>query len=240
MMADNASMHEPSDTPTPRAIRSYVLRTGRITPAQQRALGEHWPRFGVEFEPRIIDLAQLFGRVAARTLEIGFGNGEHLLERALAQPEQDFLGVEVHRPGIGHLLLAAAKAGVTNLRVIAHDAVEVLQQQIAPGSLEQVQLLFPDPWPKKRHHKRRIVQQQFAALVASRLAAGGRVHLATDWEPYAEQMLLVLNGCSLLVNCAEGGGFIDIGAIEARRATRFQRRGERLGHRVRELLFRRH
>jgi tRNA (guanine-N7-)-methyltransferase len=233
-------MHQPPDKPTPRAIRSYVLRTGRITPAQQRALGEHWPRYGVEFEPRVLDLAQLFGRVAARTLEIGFGNGEHLLERALAQPEQDFLGVEVHRPGIGHLLLAAAGAGATNLRIIAHDAVEVLQQQIAPGSLDQVQLLFPDPWPKTRHHKRRIVQQQFVALLASRLVAGGRVHLATDWEPYAEQMLLVLNACSLLVNCADSGGFIDSEAIEARRATRVERRGERLGHRVRELLFRRH
>jgi len=233
-------MQQSCDKRPPRAIRSYVLRTGRITPAQQRALGEHWPRYGVEFEPRVLDLAQLFGRVAARTLEIGFGNGEHLLERALAQPGQDFLGVEVHRPGIGHLLLAAAKADVANLRVIAHDAVEVLQQQIAPESLDEVLLLFPDPWPKKRHHKRRIVQHEFVALVASRLGAGGRLHLATDWEPYAEQMLLVLNGCSLLANCADAGGFIDIDAVMARRATRFQRRGERLGHRVRELLFRRH
>ena len=141
-----------------RAIRSYVIRTGRITPGQQRALGQHWPRFGVEFEPRVLELTQLFGRVAGRTLEIGFGNGEHLLQRALAQPEQDFIGVEVHRPGIGHLLLAAAQSDVANLRVIAHDAVEVLEQQIAPASLNEVQLLFPDPCPKKRHHKRRIVQ----------------------------------------------------------------------------------
>jgi tRNA (guanine-N7-)-methyltransferase len=222
-----------------RAIRSYVIRTGRITPGQQRALGEHWPRFGVEFEPRVLELTQLFGRVAARTLEIGFGNGEHLLQRALAQPEQDFIGVEVHRPGIGHLLLAAAQADVANLRVIAHDAVDVLEQQIAPASLNEVQLLFPDPWPKKRHHKRRIVQHEFVALVASRLTAGGRLHLATDWEPYAEEMLLVLNGCSLLANCADDGGFIDVDAVLARSATRFQRRGERLGHRVRELLFRR-
>jgi tRNA (guanine-N7-)-methyltransferase len=217
-----------------RAIRSYVIRTGRITPAQERALGEHWPRFGVEFEPRVLELAQLF-----RTLEIGFGNGEHLLERALAQPGQDFIGVEVHRPGVGHLLLAAAQADIANLRIIAHDAVEVLEQQIAPASLDEVQLLFPDPWPKKRHHKRRIVQPDFVALVASRLMSGGRVHLATDWEPYAEEMLLVLNGCSLMANCAAAGGFIDADAVLARSATRFQRRGERLGHRVRELLFRR-
>ncbi len=222
-----------------RAIRSYVIRTGRITPAQERALGEHWPRFGVEFEPRVLDLALLFGRAAARTLEIGFGNGEHLLERARSQPEHDFIGVEVHRPGIGHLLLAAAQADIANLRIIAHDAVEVLEQQIAPSSLDEVQLLFPDPWPKKRHHKRRIVQPDFVALLASRLTAGGRVHLATDWEPYAEQILLVLNGCSLLENCAATGGFIDADAVLARSATRFQRRGERLGHRVRELLFRR-
>jgi tRNA (guanine-N7-)-methyltransferase len=232
-------MQEPSDKSHHRAVRSYVLRTGRITSAQQRALDEHWPRFGVEFVPQVLDQARLFGRVAACSLEIGFGNGEHLLERALAQPDRDFLGVEVHRPGIGHLLLAAAKAGVTNLRVIAHDAVEVLRQQIAPGSLDEVQLLFPDPWPKKRHHKRRIVQYEFVALVASRLGSGGRLHLATDWEPYAEEMLLLLNGCGLLANCAEGGGFIDVAAVEARHATRFQRRGERLGHRVRELLFRR-
>ncbi len=222
-----------------RAIRSYVIRTGRITPAQQRALGEHWPRFGIEFGPGVLDLTRLFGRVAARTLEIGFGNGEHLLQRARSQPEQDFIGVEVHRPGIGHLLLAAAQADIGNLRIIAHDAVEVLEQQIGPADLNEVQLLFPDPWPKKRHHKRRIVQHDFVALVASRLAAGGRVHLATDWEPYAEEMLQVLSGCSSLVNCAEAGGFIDADAVLARNATRFQRRGERLGHRVRELLFRR-
>jgi tRNA (guanine-N7-)-methyltransferase len=222
-----------------RAIRSYVLRAGRVTPGQQRALDEHWSRFGVEFEPQALDLARVFGRDAARTLEIGFGNGEHLLERALRQPDHDFLGVEVHRPGIGHLLLAAATAGVPNLRVIAHDAIEVLRQQLAPGSLNEVQLLFPDPWPKKRHHKRRIVQPEFVALVASRLASGGRLHLATDWEPYAEDMLRVLNDCSLLANCAAAGGFIDVGALAARRATRFERRGERLGHRVRELLYRR-
>jgi tRNA (guanine-N7-)-methyltransferase len=232
-------MQESSDKPPPRAIRSYVIRAGRITSAQQRALDEHWSRYGVGFEPCALDLPRLFGRVAPLVLEIGFGNGEHLLERSLAQPDKDFLGVEVHRPGIGHLLLAAAKAGVTNLRVIAHDAVEVLQQQLSPGSLDEVQLLFPDPWPKKRHHKRRIVQPEFVALVASRLGAGGRLHLATDWEPYAEDMLQVLSGCSLLANCAEGGGFVALDALEARRATRFQRRGERLGHRVRELLFRR-
>jgi tRNA (guanine-N7-)-methyltransferase len=232
-------MQQPAGKSSHRAIRSYVLRTGRITPAQQRALEQHWPRFGVEFAAQPLELVRLFGRVAPCTLEIGFGNGEHLLERAAAQPDQDFLGVEVHRPGIGHLLLAAAAAGLTNLRIIAHDAVEVLRQQLAPGSLSEVQLLFPDPWPKKRHHKRRLVQPDVVALLASGLKPDGRLHLATDWEPYAEQMLELLNGSELLANCAAGGGFMDVDAAESRSATRFERRGERLGHQVRELLFRR-
>jgi tRNA (guanine-N7-)-methyltransferase len=232
-------MPQPADTPRHRSIRSYVLRAGRITQAQQRALEQHWPRFGVEFQPEVLDLARLFGRAAPCTLEIGFGNGEHLLERALAQPQRNFLGVEVHRPGIGHLLLASANTGAANLRVVAHDAVEVLREQIAPGSLDEVQLLFPDPWPKKRHHKRRIVQHDFVTLMASRLGEGGRLHLATDWEPYAVEMLQELDGCALLLNCAAAGGFIDAAAVEARTATRFQRRGERLGHQVRELLYRR-
>ena len=221
-----------------RAIRSYVVRAGRITVGQRRALDEFWPRYGIGYEPQALDLDQQFGRRAARTLEIGFGNGEHLLERALNAPERDFLGVEVHQPGIGHLLLAAATAQVTNLRVIAHDAVEVLEHQIAPASLDEVQLLYPDPWPKKRHHKRRIVQSEFAALIASRLAPGGRWHLATDWQPYAQHMLEVLNACPTLANCA-GDGYADPQDILSRQATRFQRRAERLGHARHELIYRR-
>ncbi|MGH8230181.1 MAG: tRNA (guanosine(46)-N7)-methyltransferase TrmB [Steroidobacteraceae bacterium] len=227
------------DNRAPRAIRSYVLRAGRITAAQERALAEHWPRFGVDFQRAALDLPQLFGRVAPCTLEIGFGNGEQLLERARSQPQHNFLGVEVHRPGVGHLLLAAAAAALGNLRVIEHDAVEVLQQQISPDSLAEVQLLFPDPWPKKRHHKRRLVQPGFARLVAERLIPGGALHVATDWEPYAQDMLLVLNGCELLRNADPQGGFIDPSHTHNRHATRFERRGERLGHKVFELLFRR-
>lgn len=208
-----------------------------MTEAQQRALATLWPRYGIEFNPGALDLDQLFGRHAPRTLEIGFGNGEHLLERALAQPERDFLGVEVHRPGVGHLLLAAGRAELRNLRVIAHDAVEVLQQQIPEASLDEVQVLFPDPWPKTRHHKRRLVQPSFVALVASRLKPGGRLHLATDWEPYAQVMLEVLNGCDALRNCSAGGGYAD--QVMPRATTRFERRGQRLGHRVRDLLFER-
>jgi tRNA (guanine-N7-)-methyltransferase len=223
----------------PHAIRSYVIRAGRITDAQRRAREQYWPQFGIDFEARAVDLDLCFGRRAPRTLEIGFGNGDHLLERAAGAPERDFLGVEVHEPGIGHLLLAAAKAQIRNLRVIAHDAVEVLQQQIAPDALTEVQLLFPDPWPKKRHHKRRIVQPEFALLIASRLTPDGRFHLATDWAPYAEQMLAVLNACPALANCAQDLGFVGPEDVIARRATRFERRGERLGHQVHELLFQR-
>jgi tRNA (guanine-N7-)-methyltransferase len=222
-----------------RAIRSYVIRAGRITDAQRRARDQYWPQFGIEFQPQVLDLSQCFGRRAACTLEIGFGNGEHLLERACSTPERDFLGIEVHEPGVGRLLLAAAKAQLTNLRVIAHDAVEVLLQQIASEALDEIQLLFPDPWPKKRHHKRRIVQPEFAQLVASRLAANGRFHLATDWTPYAEHMLAVLNACPSMINCASDLGFVDPSHVMARRATRFQLRGERLGHPVHELLYRR-
>jgi tRNA (guanine-N7-)-methyltransferase len=213
------------------------MRAGRITGAQQRALRELWPRFGVDFGTDALDLDRLFGRTARRTLEIGFGNGEHLLECAVAAPEGDFIGIEVHRPGIGHLLLGAAQAGIGNLRVLAHDAVEVLELQIPPASLDALYLLFPDPWPKTRHHKRRIVTPRFAELAASRLKAGASLHLATDWEPYAAQMLEVLDASRTLANCMPGGGYLDTGV--ARTATRFERRGQRLGHRVRELLYQR-
>jgi tRNA (guanine-N7-)-methyltransferase len=190
-----------------RAIRSYVVRAGRITVAQRRALDEFWPRYGIGFEPQTLDLNLAFGRTAPRTLEIGFGNGEHLLERALGAPSVTSSASKcTSRVSVTCYWLRRA-AKVTNLRVIAHDAVEVLEHQIAPASLDEVQLLYPDPWPKKRHHKRRIVQSEFAGLIASRLAPAGRWHLATDWEPYAQQMLEVLNACPMLANCANGGGY---------------------------------
>jgi tRNA (guanine-N7-)-methyltransferase len=181
-------------------------------------------------------LAVLFARPAPCTLEIGFGNGEHLLARAQAEPERNFLGAEVHRPGIGHLLRTAAAADVKNLRIIDHDAVEVLQQQIAPDALDEIQILFPDPWPKKRHHKRRLIQPEFAALAASRLRTGGRLRLATDWAPYAEHMSLVLDACPMLaVVVPDASGAQSAG----RSATRFEQRGLRLGHQVRDLMYRR-
>jgi tRNA (guanine-N7-)-methyltransferase len=219
-----------------RAVRSYVMRAGRATDAQRRALIDLWPRFGVSYAQAVLDLSALFGRSAPCTLEIGFGNGEHLLARAQAEPERDFLGAEVHRPGIGHLLRIAAAAEIRNLRIIDHDAVEVLQQQIAPGSLDELQILFPDPWPKKRHHKRRLIQPEFAALAASRLRSGGRLRLATDWAPYAEHMRLVLDACPMLAVIVPES---DTPESTGRAATRFERRGLRLGHQVHDLSYRR-
>lgn len=219
-----------------RAVRSYVMRSGRLTDAQRRALDEHWPRFGVAYGPSPLDLGALFGREAPCTLEIGFGNGEHIAARALAEPSRDFIGVEVHRPGIGHLLRMAAESGLGNLKIIDHDAVEVLRDQLAPAALDEIEILFPDPWPKKRHHKRRLVQPEFAALAASRLRDGGRLLLATDWAPYAEHMRIVLDACPLL---APEGDSAAAAAAQARIATRFEQRGLRLGHGVTDLVYRR-
>ena len=223
---------------TPRhAIRSYVLRAGRITRAQRRALDELLPRWGIPYSPAPLDLAAVFGRAAPRVLEIGFGDGDTLVDLAAASPQSDFLGVEVHPPGVGHCLLAIESRQLTNLRLIAHDAVEVLANQLTPASLDEVLLYFPDPWPKKRHHKRRIVQPAFAALVASRLKPGGIFHLATDWEPYAEWMLEVLNAEPGLANVSAEGRWAAEPA--ARGTTRFERRGRRLGHEVFNLEYRR-
>ncbi|MGH8240117.1 MAG: tRNA (guanosine(46)-N7)-methyltransferase TrmB, partial [Steroidobacteraceae bacterium] len=166
-----------------RSVRSFVLRAGRATAGQQRALAQLWPKYGIEFSHTTLDLHALFGRAAPRMLEIGFGAGEALLEFATAHPEIDCIGVEVHRPGVGHLLLGAEAATLRNVRVICHDAVEVLQHQLAPASVELVHIFFPDPWPKKRHHKRRLIQPSFVELLAKVIAPGGTLRLATDWEP---------------------------------------------------------
>jgi tRNA (guanine-N7-)-methyltransferase len=213
-----------------RTVRSFVTRAGRLTGAQQRALAEQWPRFGVDFSAGRLDLAALFGNSRPCTMEIGFGNGEHLAGRAQAEPARNFLGVEVYRPGIGGLLRAADAAELDNVRVIAHDAVEVLREQIAADALDEVEILFPDPWPKKRHHKRRLIQAEFVRLVASRLGGGGRLRLATDWEPYAEQMRLVLDACPLLERDGAAGA-------TNRAPTRFERRGTELGLTVHDLLY---
>ncbi len=218
-----------------RSIRSFVTRAGRITEAQKRALDLLWPRFGIEFDPRPLDLAATFGREARRIAEIGFGNGENLTTLAAAHPERDYLGIEVHRSGVGRVLLTAQEQALTNVRVICHDAVEVLDQQIPPHSLDEILILFPDPWPKKRHHKRRLVQQAFVELALARLKIGGLLRLATDWEPYAQQMLEVLATHPYLRNLAADGGFVPR-PVE-RVLTRFEKRGERLGHGVWDLAY---
>jgi tRNA (guanine-N7-)-methyltransferase len=228
-------MTEP-ETPGRRAIKSYVVRGGRLTDAQQRALDEHWPRYGLEFGDAL-NMPRIFGRDAPRTLEIGFGNGDNLTELAAAHPERDFIGVEVHPPGVGHLLLKAAAAGLTNVRILQHDAVEVLQHSIAPGALNTILVLFPDPWHKKRHHKRRLVSRAFAELAASRLATGGTLQLATDWTPYAEWMLECLNAIPSLRNRSPDGTYMP--RDPDRITTRFEKRGERLGHAVHDLCYER-
>ena len=224
-----------SEASHPRAIRSFVVRGGRTTEAQSRALRELWPRYGLEFAPQQLDLDAVFNRAAPRVLEIGFGNGEHLASLAAAHPTRDYLGVEVHPPGVGRLLLTLEARQLTNVRVICHDAVEVLEAQIAPASLDEVLILFPDPWHKKRHHKRRLIQPAFAACVAERLKAAGVLHIATDWEPYAEHIRQVLEGCPALESVPSEV----LPAGEARSPTRFEQRGVRLGHAVSDLRYRR-
>jgi tRNA (guanine-N7-)-methyltransferase len=221
-----------------RPIRSFVMRAGRMTSGQARALEELLPRYGVEFSPAPLSLDQVFARRALCTLEIGFGNGEHLASLAGAHPERDYFGIEVHRPGVGHLLMLAQANNLTNVRVSMHDAVEVLREQIAPGTLDEVLVLFPDPWHKKRHHKRRLIQPPFVELAASRLAPGGVLRLATDWEPYALQMLEVLSASQpLLTNISPTGNWMP--RPDERAPTRFERRGTRLGHGVWDLAFKR-
>jgi tRNA (guanine-N7-)-methyltransferase len=224
-----------TETEHPRAIRSFVMRAGRITEAQVRALDVLWPKYGVEFGPDPLDFDALFGRRAPRTVEIGFGNGENLATVAANHPERDYLGIEVHRPGVGRLLLALEERLLANVRVISHDAVEVLARQIPQQSLDEVVILFPDPWPKKRHHKRRLVQGAFVELAADRLQRGGVLRMATDWQPYAQEMLATLGATSRLRNLAADGTFIPRPA--ERVATRFEKRGERLGHEVWDLAF---
>jgi tRNA (guanine-N7-)-methyltransferase len=221
----------------PRAIRSFVTRAGRITAAQERALEELWPRYGIEVAHAPLDLEALFGRPARKVAEIGFGNGENLLALAASRPQDDFLGIEVHRPGVGRLLLQLKERELTNVRVVCHDAVEVLERNLCAGSLDEILILFPDPWPKKRHHKRRLIQPAFAALIAERLKSGGVLRLATDWEPYAEEMLATLSAESRLRNLAGETGFVP--RPSERPPTRFERRGERLGHKVWDLELRR-
>lgn len=220
-----------------RSIRSFVLRAGRATAAQQRALEELWPKYGIAAQDGALDFDRIFGRSAPRMLEIGFGAGEALLAFAQAHPELDCVGIEVHRPGVGHLMLGVESAGLSNVRVIDRDAVEVLSNEIPGGSISLVHIFFPDPWHKKRHHKRRLIQPSFIALLARIMASGATLRLATDWEHYALQMREVIDAALEFENVAGDEGFVPRSTV--RPLTRFERRGHRLGHGVWDLEFRR-
>ena len=234
-MSDPRHAGLPADPPhESRRVRSFVLRQGRITPAQEQAFEAHWSRYGLDYSEGMLDLQALFPRTAAVVLEIGFGNGEQLLHAAVHEAGRNFIGIEVHRPGAGRLMNGLANAGVDNVRVSTHDAVEVLQHQLPPQSLDEVRIYFPDPWPKKRHHKRRLIQPDFVELLASRVRAGGLLHLATDWAGYAEHMLEVVDGCAQWRNCAGVGAYSTMPSWRIN--THFEKRGLRLGHGVWDLL----
>jgi len=233
-------MNPAEAAPHRREIRSFVRREGRMTVAQKRALEELWPRYGVDAPKDRAHgalLQETFGRSAPVVLEIGFGNGELLFARAQAEPQRDFLGVEVHRPGAGAVLNRAHAAGLRNLRVACNDAVEVLRDWLPERCLAEIVAYFPDPWPKKRHHKRRLVQPQFARLAASRLREGGLLKLATDWADYARHMRATLDAEPALQSLAGSEGFVARPA--ERPPTRFETRGRKLGHEVFDLIYRR-
>jgi len=214
----------------PRRIRSFVRRAGRLTPSQARALELAWPEWGIDYDGKAFDMPAVFSRDAPIVLEIGFGNGDTLVEQAAADPERDYIGIEVHEPGIGHCLLRIEDQGISNLRLIAHDAVEVLKHSIADESLSRVNIYFPDPWPKKRHHKRRLLQPTFLALIAGKLTASGELRIATDWANYAEHIDEVLAGTDLftVVERREHTGEAPLD----RPTTKFERRGLRHGHAI--------
>jgi len=220
-----------------RLIRSFVRREGRLTRGQERALDELWERFGIGNEPGPLNLDNVFGRGAPRVLEIGFGNGASLAEMAAGRPEYDYVGIEVHRPGVGALLLQIEERGLNNIRLVCDDAVEILKHRVTDNSLDRVQLFFPDPWHKKRHHKRRIVNGGFVSLVAQKLKPGGVFHLATDWEDYALHMAEVLARSTDFENTATSGKFVP--RPDYRPITKFELRGQRLGHGVWDLIYNR-
>jgi tRNA (guanine-N7-)-methyltransferase len=216
-------------------IRSYVLRQGRFSRGQQRAYAELLPRFGLPYGAAPLDWRAAFGREAPVVAEIGFGMGETTARIAAAHPDRNFLAIEVHTPGVGSLLKQLEEHGLENVRIVQHDAVEVLRDMVPAGSLTAIHLFFPDPWPKKRHHKRRLVQAPFAALAASRLLPGGLLHVATDWEEYAQHVLQVFSATPGLANTA--ADFAP--RPETRPHTKFERRGLGLGHGVWDIVFRR-
>lgn len=234
-MSDSPEDGGPASAGRRRSIRSFVIRAGRLTKAQQRALDELWPLFGIEFDDQILDLDAIFSRRAPRVLEIGFGDGKSLAQMAAAEPEKDFLGIEVHAPGVGSLLIQIEQLGLGNLRVMSHDAVEVLAQSIPEASFDRVQIYFADPWPKKKHHKRRIIQRAFVTSLCKTMKPGGILHLATDWQDYAEHMLEVLQAEPQLQNLSDSSDYVNRPGW--RPQTKFEARGKCLGHGVWDLLF---
>lgn len=218
------------ETTHQRSIRSFVRRSGRLTPAQQKALEELWPAFGIEYGSELLRLDEVFGRAAPVVLEVGFGNGETLVQQATENQDKNYIGIEVHEPGVGHCLLRARDAGIDNLRLIIHDAIEVLTSQIPLASLSRVNLYFPDPWPKKRHQKRRIVQHDFLKLIADRLETGGTLNIATDWVGYAEHIDEIFCRSDRFICTArhehDGARPLD------RPRTKFERRGLKKGHKI--------
>ena len=218
-----------------REVRSFVLREGRMTQGQRQMMEQSWKLYGVDMQQQFLDMDKLFKRSAPRVLEIGFGMGDSLADEAIAHPQIDYLGIEVHRPGVGSLFRRLDASNASNVRVVRDDAVQVLCQMIPDASLDGVYLFFPDPWPKRRHHKRRIVQSAFADLLASKLKGGGVLHMATDWQNYAEHMMTVLNESLDFSNVAGKGNYSP--RPDYRPLTKFEKRGQRLGHEVFDLIF---
>jgi tRNA (guanine-N7-)-methyltransferase len=225
------------ESPFMRPVRSFVLRAGRLTEGQKRALDELWPLYGIDEGENQINLDDLFGNDHPVIMEIGFGNGDATWQMAAAHQEENYLGVEVHRPGVGHLLLKLEDNGISNVRIACEDAVGLLRKRIPRDSLAGVRIYFPDPWPKKRHHKRRIIQAPFIELLAEKMQTAGILHMATDWEQYAEHMLEVMHNSQEFVNLSPDGTACP--KPEWRPATKYEKRGERLGHGVFDLVFRR-
>ncbi len=235
MSQDPSQESIPANPLRERSIRSFVLRQGRVTEAQKRAFTEHWPRYGLDYLGRVRDFDEVFGRIAERVLEIGFGNGEQIEFAAAREAQRDFIGIEVHGPGVGRLLNGLTAADAGNVRIYQHDAVEVLRNEIADGVLDEVRIYFPDPWHKKRHHKRRLIQPPLVSLLCDKLKAGGRLHLATDWEEYAQQMFEVLDAEPRLVGSGGPGNAVE--RPSWRRQTHFETRGLKLGHGVWDLVY---
>ena len=228
-------MNIADEKPFQRKIRSFVRRSGRLTASQKRGLNELWSRYGIEYQNAPVNLDQLFGRDGPKNVEIGFGMAENLLSVAQSHPNEDFIGIEVHEPGVGHALNQIEQLALHNIRIIKHDAVEVLKHQIANHSLASISIFFPDPWHKKKQHKRRLINNDFACLLASKLQKNGKVYLATDWQNYAEQMLDVFSRSENFSNTSPTNDYCE--RMSFRPLTKFEKRGHRLGHDVWDLVF---